>query len=226
MNANLHTRNLKPRSSRSIPLALSLLSAGETAEITDDHELLDINELITGGRDGFVAFVVTGESMVDAIRPGYIVFVDTYAEPRNGDIVVSNVNGLNNVKTFENGRRGLFLVPKNNQFPVRQITHQDQFCILGVVKAHLGMHDSVRADLVMNGDIRGNTRTHTFHVPGCPQYNSMNAENIRTFPTIGDAEDAQYDPSRNCLEDINLRRSIEDGDGEDGSPGGMEDPRQ
>lgn len=85
---------------------------------------------------------------------------------------------------------------------------------------------SVRADLVMNGDIRGNTRTHTFHVPGCPQYNSMNAENIRTFPTIGDAEDAQYDPSRNCLEDINLRRSIEDGDGEDGSPGGMEDPRQ
>ena len=128
---------MKSHSDYPIPLALSLLSAGVGYEVSEDWEPLDINALITGNREGFIAFIVDGTSMVPSIRAGDLVFVDTWAIPKNGDTIVSNVNGQNNVKVFEDGNRGLFLVPKNGDFPERKITERDAFRIVGVVRAHL-----------------------------------------------------------------------------------------
>lgn len=137
MNAN---KKLATKSKSTLPVALSLLSAGDHLEVSEDYDLLDINEMITKGREGFIAYVVTGDSMVDDIRPGYIVFVDSWAEPRNGDIIVSCVNDRNNVKVFERNHRGLFLVPKNGDHPVRQVRPTDNFHVLGVVKGHLALY--------------------------------------------------------------------------------------
>lgn len=128
---------VKTHSSSTIPLALSLLSAGRGFEVSEDFEPLDVNNLITKGREGFIAFILDGTSMLPHIRHGDLVFVDTWAIPQNGDTIVSNVNGQNNVKTFENSGRGLFLVPKNTEFKERQITQQDAFHVVGVVRAHL-----------------------------------------------------------------------------------------
>lgn len=125
---------------RSIPLSFSLLSAGDPAEATDDYELLDVNELITGGKEGFVAYRVTGESMCDEIKPNYIVFVEPYQEPKKGDIVVARVNGRNNIKIYEPKPSGLYLVPKNKKFPVQKISVKDDFMILGVVRGHLAVY--------------------------------------------------------------------------------------
>lgn len=136
---NNHLR-LKTSSARQIPIALSLLSAGRAVEITDDHDLLDLNFAITGGREGFVAFPVTGDSMVDEIRPGHIVFVDTFREAQNGDIVVSCVNGRNNIKKFEKRPTGLYLVPKNRSFQTTQVLESDDFHILGVVRGHMRIY--------------------------------------------------------------------------------------
>ena len=120
-----------------IPLAQSLLSAGEAFEISEDYDLLDVNFAITKGRDGFIAFPVTGESMLPHIRNGDIVFVDTWAVPRNGDTVVANVNGQNNIKVFQQTHCELYLVPKNGDYRTRQIKDTDTLYIVGVVRAHL-----------------------------------------------------------------------------------------
>lgn len=130
-------RKLMPHSTHAIPLALSLLPAGNAFEVSEDFELLDVNKLITGDREGFVCFIVDGTSMVPFIQQGNLVFVDTWATPKNGDVIVSNVNGCNSVKVFEQSNRGLFLVPKNGEFPEREITPKDSFHVVGVVRAHL-----------------------------------------------------------------------------------------
>ena len=127
-------------STRHIPLAYSLLSAGSAIEVCDDYKLLDLNFLLTGGRDSFVAFIVTGDSMRPDIFPGNIVFVDTAAEPRTGDTVVVNVNGENCVKVLEHTARQLYLVPKNGEYPTLEVKPTDSFHILGVVKGHFAIY--------------------------------------------------------------------------------------
>ena len=131
---------LKPHSARTIPMATSMISAGLATEIVEDFQMLDINELVTKGRDGFVSFEVTGDSMVDNIHPGYLVFVDSWAEPKNGDIIASSVNGLTCIKIFQHSPHGLFLVSTNKNYLPRQVTAGDSFRVLGVVRGHLALY--------------------------------------------------------------------------------------
>lgn len=129
-----------PHSKRKMPLAYSMLAAGEAVEMSDDYQLLDVSELITNGRENVVAYVVTGDSMVEFIRNGNIVFVESGREPQNGDIVASCVNGLYCVKIFQRGTNGLFLVSANKKYLPREVKPTDSFHILGVIKAHLAVY--------------------------------------------------------------------------------------
>lgn len=131
---------ISTNSNRKMPLSSSLLSAGEPSEIYDDYEQLDINEYITGGREGFVAYRVTGDSMLEYIKPGYIVFVDPYCETKQGDVIVSRVNGKNCVKIFDRKKNDLYLVSANKAYAPRRVTKKDDFQILGVVKGHLAVY--------------------------------------------------------------------------------------
>jgi DNA polymerase V len=135
-----YQRNMAKRSHRKIPLAISLLSAGVAVEVSDDFELLDVNDLICRGRDGFVAFMVTGDSMVDFIHPGYLVFVDTYCEPKNGDIIVAAVDGKNCVKYFQHKGNGLYLVSQNPNYKPVRVCESDDFTVVGVVRGHLAIY--------------------------------------------------------------------------------------
>jgi phage repressor protein C with HTH and peptisase S24 domain len=110
----------------------------QTLSIDESFQLLDINALVTGGREGFAAFEVTGDSMVDHIHAGYLVFVDTWAEPRNGDIVAAVVNGLTCIKIFQQSTRGLYLVSANTECPPANILD-----VLGVVSASLVVYKGV-----------------------------------------------------------------------------------
>jgi|GEM_PF-5570625 len=131
---------LKPRSARTIPYSLSPISAGAGIEIGEDYRDLDLNEFITGGREGFMMYEVTGDSASPDIRPGYLIIVDTWAEPRNGQYVASVINGLTCVKIFQQSTRGLYLVSKNAEYTPRRVTHQDSFRVLGVVRGHMAVH--------------------------------------------------------------------------------------
>lgn len=106
----------------------------------DDYDLLDVNDLITGGREGFCAYTVTGDSTVEFIKQGYLVFVDRSIVPVSGDIVASNINGKLHVKILEKQRRDLFLVSANKEYKPRRFVEIDGFQIPGVVKGHLAVY--------------------------------------------------------------------------------------
>ena len=131
---------LNTTSQKQIPLAFSAISAGLGAEISEDHELLDINQLVTRNREGFVSFTVTGNSMIEAIRPGDLVFVDTWKTAQSGDIIAACVNGLTCVKRMENRPQGLYLVSANSSYEPRQVTARDDLRVLGVVRGHLALY--------------------------------------------------------------------------------------
>lgn len=127
-------------SKRTLPLAYSLLPAGDAVELSDDGFQLDLNALITNGREGFIAFTITGDSMLESIRPGDIVIVDTWREPKNGDVIVASVNGQNCIKLFQNDRRGLYLVSSNSQYRPKEIRPSDRFNVIGVVRGHVALY--------------------------------------------------------------------------------------
>lgn len=131
---------LATKSKKLVPLAYSLLSAGDAAEVSDDYELLDINEMITKGREGFIAYPITGDSMIAGIQPGSVVFVDPYCEPKNGDIVACCVNGRNNVKIFKRTSTHLYLVSANKKYSPKEVTARDSFHVLGVVRGNLTLY--------------------------------------------------------------------------------------
>lgn len=123
-----------------IPLAHSSLSAGAGAEISEGFDLIDINEMVTGGQEHFRMFRINGDSMVPSIPSGAWVVVDPLAEPRNGQPVVAMLNGQYCVKRFEIGRRGLALVSPNASYLRYPVSPSDEFEIVGVVAWHLYPH--------------------------------------------------------------------------------------
>lgn len=70
-------------------------------QIDDDHELFDINELITDGQSGCMAYLITGTSDVDFIKRDYRVFVNPRLEPKKGDLIVFLAGGKNCVGRFD-----------------------------------------------------------------------------------------------------------------------------
>jgi endonuclease YncB( thermonuclease family) len=49
-----------------------------------------------------------------------------------------------------------------------------------------------------NGPVRGNSRSHIFHWPGCPNYDDISLDNRVPFPSPQAAEAAGYRPAHNC----------------------------
>ncbi len=131
---------LAPNSEQRLPLSYCPISAGEALENSDDYELLDVNELITGGNEGFVAYRVTGDSMVEQILPGYLVFVDPFCAPQLGDTIAAYLNGKTCIKILERRTTRLYLVAANKKYSPKEITAKDDFRILGVVKGHLAVY--------------------------------------------------------------------------------------
>lgn len=130
-----------PKSQRHIPLAHSVLTAGPASEFYDgEYDLIDLNALITNGREGFTSYYVSGESMDPTIPTGSLVLVDPYCQPHNGDPIVAIVDNKITVKTFQFEERRLYLVPTNPTFQVREVRPNEDLRILGVVTAHLVFH--------------------------------------------------------------------------------------
>lgn len=70
-------------------------------------------------------------------------------------------------------------------------------------------------DAVMNGPIRANTKSRIYHVPTCPNYESIHADNLRLFQTIEEANSSGYRQAQNCGNDFRIREVNESGDFDD-----------
>lgn len=102
-----------------------------------EEELVDtlsLDEWLINNREATFMLKVSGESMIDAgIRPGDTLLVERGRTPKNGDIVVAEVDKQWTLKYFEKHGNQITLIPANKKF--RPIIPKDELNIAAVVVA-------------------------------------------------------------------------------------------
>ncbi len=102
-----------------------------------EEELVDtlsLDEWLINNREATFMLKVSGESMIDAgIRPGDTLLVERGRTPKNGDIVVAEVDKQWTLKYFEKHGNQITLIPANKKF--KPITPKDELNIAAVVVA-------------------------------------------------------------------------------------------
>ena len=110
-----------------------LLTAGEPIEAVRANEVVAVPEDMIGRREVYV-LKVRGESMVDEqVREGDYVIVENRTDPRNGELVVALLNGVNAVlKKFYREKNQIRLQPAHPTMkPI--FVHEEDLTIQGVV---------------------------------------------------------------------------------------------
>ena len=108
-----------------------VLSLRSTESISNS---LDINELITGGREGIMLYKITGESDVGYITQGYFVFADTFRKIADGDAVIVKERGRNCIRFYQQQYSKPVLVGS------KEFHESFGSRILGVVIGHLAVY--------------------------------------------------------------------------------------
>lgn len=102
-----------------------------------EEELLDtmsLDEYLIRNREATFLLNVTGRSMVDAgILPGDQVLVERGVEPKNGDIVIAEIDGQWTMKYLKKKGKQVVLMPANKKY--KPIRPKQELDIAAVVKA-------------------------------------------------------------------------------------------
>jgi repressor LexA len=102
-----------------------------------EEELVDtitLDEYLIKNKEATYMLKVSGDSMIDAgIRPGDILLVERNKSPKNGDIVIAEVDGAWTTKYFKKQGAKVFLLPGNKKF--KPIIPKDELKIAAVVTA-------------------------------------------------------------------------------------------
>lgn len=102
-----------------------------------EEELLDkisLDEWLVKNSSSTFLLKVTGDSMQDAgILPGDMVLIDRALVPKNGDIVIAEVDGKWTIKYFHRQGTKITLIPANPKY--RALSPRQELRIGGVVTA-------------------------------------------------------------------------------------------
>ena len=118
-----------------LPLYGSKIQAGFPSP-ADDYvaEQLDLHELLVKREAATFYVRVKGDSMVGAsIQEGDILVVDRSIEPTDGKIVIAVLNGELTVKELSRKHDSTQLLPRNDAYPVINISTDSDLIIWGVV---------------------------------------------------------------------------------------------
>jgi repressor LexA len=97
-------------------------------------DTLSLDDYLIKNRDASFLLRVSGESMIEAgIQPGDLVILERGRDPRNGDVVVAEVDHQWTIKYYVKRGSQIFLKPANKLFPV--IAPREELKIAGVVTA-------------------------------------------------------------------------------------------
>ena len=126
---------IKKGKTHRLPLFASKISAGFPSPADDFLEgKLDLNELMIEHPAATFFVRVSGNSMIGAgIHDGDMLAVDRSLTPIHGSIVIAVIDGELVVKRIRKAKRGLWLIPENNQYPPIRITKEHDLMIWGVV---------------------------------------------------------------------------------------------
>lgn len=97
------------------------------------EDLLDVADLITGGREGILSFTINGNSAVEEIKQGCIVFVDAFQRPKPDDLILWKSGKKNCVRRFDAPQSGLYLLGSEK-------SPKTDSRVKGVIIAHLTFH--------------------------------------------------------------------------------------
>lgn len=100
-----------------------------------EEELVDtitIDEFLISNKEATYILNVSGDSMIDAgIHPGDMVLAERNKQPKDGSIVIAEVDGQWTMKYFKMEGRKIVLMPANKKF--KPIYPQDELKIAAVV---------------------------------------------------------------------------------------------
>ena len=117
-----------------LPL-LGTVTAGFPSPAEEElNDTMTLDEYLITNKEATYLLKVDGESMIEAgILPGDLLLVERGVEPRDGDIVIAQVDREWTIKYFRKRGRAVFLEAANKDF--KPIHPQEELKIAAVVRA-------------------------------------------------------------------------------------------
>lgn len=94
---------------------------------------IDLNQYVTKHPSATYFARVNGTSMVPDLNEGDLLVIDRSLDPADGKIAVCFVDGEFTIKRIKIEKERCLLIPSNSDFPVLEVTAENQFLIWGVV---------------------------------------------------------------------------------------------
>lgn len=114
---------------------LGTVAAGWPSPAEEENvDTLSLDDWLIGNKEASFMLKVSGDSMIDAgIRPGDMVILEKGRAPKNGDVVVAEIDREWTIKYFERHGGRVTLVPANRRY--KPIAPEEELRIAGVVTA-------------------------------------------------------------------------------------------
>lgn len=95
-------------------------------------DTMDLDEFLIHNREATYMLTVSGESMIDAgIKPGDLVLVERGREPKDGDIIIAEIDSGWTMKYFRKKSGKVYLEPANKKY--KTIYPKEELKIAAVV---------------------------------------------------------------------------------------------
>ncbi len=113
---------------------LGLVEAGFPSVAEQDVlDMMNIDDYLIEHKDKTYMLEVKGDSMIDAgIQEGDLVVAERSGEPKDGDIVIAEVDGGWTMKFFRKKGNSIFLEPANKKY--KPIYPQEDLKVAAIVK--------------------------------------------------------------------------------------------
>ena len=124
------------RTQLSVPIFQYSVQAGFPSPAESYKETLDFNELLVDNAPATFVLRVSGQSMIDAgLSEDDLIVVDRSRSPKNGDIVVMQIDNDYTVKRFVRTPEGFYLKAENSsgQYPDIYPQEGQEWQLFGVV---------------------------------------------------------------------------------------------
>jgi len=133
MSINLFS--IKQNNSPSITFVDEGISAGFPSPAQDFlHQKLSLDEKLVQNKDATFYARVKGKSMINAgLDDGDLLIVDRSIIPVNKQIAVCYIDNEFTVKRLSIDGKKISLVPENPEYPVIEITEENELLIWGIV---------------------------------------------------------------------------------------------
>ena len=119
---------------RGAPLLGSVQAGWPSPAEEELVDTLDLDDYLIRHREQSYLVKVSGDSMIDAgIHPGDLVIVERGRAPKDGDIVIAQVDGEWTMKRYEKNGKSVRLVAANKKYP--PTTPKRELVLGGVVTA-------------------------------------------------------------------------------------------